>query len=70
MVALLMARSSEMPHVLEEVVDGLLECRWGVAEAERHHQVGKRTVPGYECCSLHMIRVYQNLVETRVQVEP
>ena len=61
--------SSELSHVLEDVVHRLLECRCGIAEAERHHQVGKRTVLGSECGSLYMIRVYQNLVEPRMQVE-
>ena len=62
-------RSSELPHVLEDAVHLLLKCRWGIAEAELHHQVGKRTVLGSECGSLYMIRVYKNLVEPRMQVE-
>ena len=62
-------RSSELPHVLEDVVHRLFKCRWGIAEAERNHQVGKCTILGSEWGSLYMIRVYPNLVEPQMKVD-
>ena len=63
------ASATELPHVLEDVVHGLLEGRGSVAEPERHHALGEGAVFRTECRTLDVVRVYPDLVESGMQVE-
>ena len=54
--------SCELAHVLENIVHGLLKCRSGIAQSERHYLVRRSAVLGPEGFAFDVFGKYQNLM--------
>ena len=56
--------SSELSHVLENIVHGLQKYRSGIAQSEWHDLVRKSAVLGPERCAFDLFGKSQNLMKT------
>ena len=57
-------RSSEVTHVLKTIIHGILKCRMGIAQSERHYLVRKSSVLRPERCAFDVFWIYPNLIES------